>query len=125
VLSPDFRGAAPVVDLSSLDRPPAVGVEVDVRFGDLAPAPVVGLALSEGVDGRLAGRCAARLSSSARRSCSDWADALCLEALEVLVLAGFGAGASVPRSSNCANSSSSVGADLAFLDAILNKSKRA
>ena len=102
MLSPDFRGCVPVADLSSLDLPPGAGAVVDVRFGDLAPAPVPAAVvdLREGVDGRLTGLCVARLSSSASRSCSDFVDPAACLALELLVLAGFWAGASVPRSSN-------------------------
>lgn len=75
--------------------------------------------LYEGVDGRLLGLCA-RLSSSARRSCSDLeVGAFLLDALEMVDLADLDAGPSVPRSSNWARSSSSVGADFPFLDAIV------
>jgi hypothetical protein len=110
----------PVADLSSLDLPPGVGVVVDVRLGDLAPAPATDVDLREGVDGRLAGLCVARLSSSARRSCSDFADAAaaCF-ALELVDLAGLGAEASAPKSSNWAKSSSSVGACFGFLEAMV------
>jgi hypothetical protein len=127
VLSPDFRGCAPVADRSSLDRPPGVGVVVDVRFGDLVPTPAVPVDLREGVEGRLAGLCVARLPSSARRSCSDCADAeICfVAALDGFVLVGFEAGPSVPRSSNCARSSSSVGAGFGFLEAMILQSMSA
>jgi len=71
-----------------------------------------------GVPGPLLGRWAARLSSSARMSCSDCP-------VDV-VAAGLGAGfwssglASMPRSSNWARSSSLVG--FAFLGGMLNNS---
>lgn len=121
MLSPDFRGCATVVatGLSSLDRPPVVGVVVDVRLGDLVPVPAAAVDLSDGVDGRLVDLCVARLSSSARRSCSDCEAVACLvDVLDELLLVGFEA--SVPKSSICANNSLLVGVSLAFFEAIFS-----
>lgn len=100
MLSPDFRGCVPAADLSSLGLPPGMGVVAEVRCGDLAPATAVVVDLRDGVDGRLTGLCEARLSSSASRSCSDLDEAAVCFAFEEVLLAGFEAGVSVPRSSN-------------------------
>ncbi len=120
MLSPDFRGCVPVADLSSLDLPPGVGVVVDVRCGDLVPTTTAVVDLREGVEGRLIGLSVARLSSSASRSCSDLDDAAICFDFELVILVGFGARVSVPRSSNWARSSSSVGAAFDFLEAIVS-----
>ena len=94
---------------SSLDRPPGGGVAVEARFGDLLPLAAV-VDLRDGVPGLLVGRCVARLSSSARRSCSGCpVTEGCFDCREPVVLAGFDADCA-PRSSNWARSSSLVGA---------------
>ena len=84
---------------------------VDVRLGDLLPLAAV-VDRRDGVPGRLAGRCVARLSSSARRSCSACPETdVCFVCREAAVLSGLEA-ACAPRSSNSARSSSFVGAFL-------------
>lgn len=96
---------------------------MEVRLGDLVAAGAV-VEARRGVEGLLAGFCEARLSSSAKRSCSDCGG--CCFAGEGVGLVGLDVGvellSSTPRSSNWARSSSFVGA--VFFVAIAGAVKR-